>query len=32
MRLPLKILGGISGCVGLYELLAEWLIMYGVDG
>lgn len=32
MRLSLKTLGGISGCAGLYELLAEWVIMYVVDG
>lgn len=31
-RLPLENLGGISGCVGLYELLAEVVIMYGMDG
>lgn len=32
LSLPLKDPGGISGCVGLYELLAEVVIMYGMDG
>lgn len=32
MRLPPKDLGGISGRVGLYQLLAEVVIMYGIMG